>query len=169
MQTKRRYASELYPHAAEGEVRPLAVEVPYLYALAIGWEPFGTSWHEDKSDVGMERSIWRIEIKVRAREQALIADALLQGLTGDEAWEWAESRVQDPEGEAVYERARHYGVQPDLIKPFPCGPEPDHHDHYSPVQGFGGIWRKVDRVEGKESECPECCEPVAADPSVVSS
>ena len=32
MRTKRRYAHELYPHAGEYEVRPLAVEVPYLYA-----------------------------------------------------------------------------------------------------------------------------------------
>ena len=40
--TKRRYAHELYPHADEFEVRKLAVEVPYLYARAIGFEIEGT-------------------------------------------------------------------------------------------------------------------------------
>ena len=34
--TIRRYAHEMYPHAEEGETRALAVEVPYLYARAVG-------------------------------------------------------------------------------------------------------------------------------------
>lgn len=41
--TKRRYAHELYPHE-EGTIRPLEVEVPYLYARALGLEIGGTSW-----------------------------------------------------------------------------------------------------------------------------
>lgn len=44
MGTIRKYAHELYPHAAEGEVRPLAVEVPYLYARMVGLSPFDTGW-----------------------------------------------------------------------------------------------------------------------------
>lgn len=82
MNTKRKYAHELYPHPAEGEVRPLAVEVPYLYARA--------------------------------------------------------------------------------VKPYPCGPEPDQHDHLGDADARG--WRTVNRVDGKESECADCCEPETATP-----
>ena len=33
--TKRRYAFELFPHADEGEVRPLSIDVPYLYGAVV--------------------------------------------------------------------------------------------------------------------------------------
>ncbi|HOW00986.1 MAG TPA: hypothetical protein PLY19_05895 [Rhodoglobus sp.] len=161
MRTKRRYAHELYPHADEYEVRPLAVEVPYLYAQAIGHETRGTDWltvWKGKGDkVGAILTAQRTMRMIDARHAALLADAIHQGLTGDEAWEWAASRSCDEEGGWVYDRAKHYGVPVEKIKPYPVLDEPDRHDHYGESDAHG--WRTVTRVEGRESECPECCEP----------
>ena len=152
--TKRRYAHELYPHGDEWEVRPLAVEVPYLYAIAMGLEVWGTGWF-DKVDVETtDRTIMLGD----ARRTALMADAMLQGLTGDEAWTWVVERAADEAGELVYERAEHYGVNPKLIKPYECGPERDRHDHLDAPDAHG--WSVVHRIEGKESECEECTEPI---------
>ena len=159
MRTKRRYAHELYPHAGEYELRPLAVEVPYLYAQAVGLAIFGTDWFDafkGKGDkVGAVLTTLRTMRLLDARHAALLADAIHQGLTGDEAWEWAASRY-DEEGGWVYDRAKHYGVPIDQIKPYPILDEPLNHDHYGPPDAHG--WRTVTRVEGRESECHECCE-----------
>ena len=165
MRTKRRYAHELYPHPGEFEVRPLAVEIPYLYAQAIGLALDGTGWFDApwKTDAwAKEASNSRVIHLIDAQRRALVADALLQGMTGDAAYGWAESRL-DPDGGWVYDRAVHYGVPVERIKPYPCGPEPDRHDHMAStgdVMGSG----IVTRVPGKESECPTCCEP-GADPA----
>jgi len=158
MKTKRKYAHELYPHPAEGEVRPLAVEVPYLYARAIGLDVTGTSW----TDVAPAEMSARINRMIDARRIALLADALSEGLAGWAAWEWATSRANDESGGWTYERAVHHGVDPEAIKPYPCGPEPDHHDHLGEADARG--WRTVNRVDGKESECADCCEPETATP-----
>ncbi|MFI5426086.1 hypothetical protein [Aeromicrobium sp. UC242_57] len=92
------------------------------------------------------------------RQRALLADALLQGMGGQEAWEWAESRM-DESGEWIYERAEHYGVPIEQIKPYPVVAERDRHDHHDAPDERG--WQTSHRVEGKESECLECCEPEA--------
>lgn len=55
------------------------------------------------------------------------------------------------------DRAKHYGVPIDQIKPYPILDEPLNHDHYGPPDAHG--WRTVTKVDGRESECPECCEP----------
>ena len=159
MRTKRRYAHEFYPHPGEYEVRPLAVEVPYLYAQAIGHAIFGTDWFTlwGKGDkLGAVLTTQRAMRMLEAHHAALLADAIHQGLTGDEAWEWATSRY-DEEGGWVYDRAKHYGVPVDQIKPYPVLDPPDRHDHYGERDAQGR--RSVTRVEGRESECPECCEP----------
>lgn len=154
LQTKRKYAHELYPHQ-EGKMRPLGVEVPYLYARAIGFEVQGTNWSKvDPRTLGGDR----VQMLIGARHMALLADALLQGLAGDEAWAWAETRIQEESGEWIGERAKVYGVPWDSIKPYPCGPEPEHHDHHDEPDSLG--WRTVHRVDGKESECPDCTVPV---------
>jgi len=153
--TKRRYAHELYPHGNEWEVRPLEVEIPYLYARAIGFDVQGTNWFNGDVQLTGARTAQLLD----TRHIALMADAMHQGLTGQAAWAWAESRM-DESGEWIYERAVHYGVRPELIKPYPCGPEPDHHDHDEPVEGR--TWLRVHRIEGKESDCPDCTEPVEA-------
>lgn len=158
--TIRRYAHELCPHPGEFEVRPLSVEVPYLYARAIGYEIWDTSWFDigKDSDIGRELAHGRMVALLDARHKALLADALLQGLAGDEAWEWVTERMDD-EGGWVYDRALHYGVPVDRIKPYPCGPEPDHHDHMEStgdVTGHG----IVTRIDCPESECDTCTEEV---------
>lgn len=155
--TIRRYAHELYPHAKESEIRALAEEVPYLYAQAIGLSVWGTGWHDDKSDVGRERAILRLIQLGSARHVAFLGDALLQGMAGQEAWEWADQRAWDETGEWAYERAMHYGVPVERIKPYPCGPEPDHHYHMEStgdVMGYGAIAR----IDCPESACPTCTE-----------
>lgn len=151
--TKRRYAHELYPHGEEFETRPLEVEVPYLYARAIGMEVTSTGWFGAISKETGDRTMHLLN----ARQIALMADAILQGLTGQEAWAWAERRM-DESGELVYERAMHYGVDTELIKPYACGPKPDHHDHYGPKDARG--WCVVTRAPGAEDDCPDCTEPI---------
>ena len=156
--TIRRYAHEIYPHGNEGETRDLAVDVPYLYARAIGLDVWGTSWN-DRRAMGIERYLARTHELIAARREAFLADALLQGLAGQEAWEWADQRAWDETGEWAYDRASHYGVPADRIKPYPCGPEPDHHDHMAStgdVTGYG----LVTRVDCPESECPTCTEEI---------
>lgn len=167
MQTKRKYAHELYPHPVdEWTVEPLHKAVPYLYAHALGREVFHTDWFDlmDKYEKGTDLhrlacllSAERTNELIYARQIAFMADAMLQGLTGHAAWEWAEERSHPEAGELVYERAELYGVPCDQIKPYPVLDEPDHHDHYGPERPGG--WRSVTRVNGKESECVECGEP----------
>ncbi|WP_426734435.1 hypothetical protein [Glutamicibacter sp. 2E12] len=100
----------------------------------------------------------RTQQLVETRQLAFMADALLQGLTGQEAWDWADTRASDETGEWAHVRAKHYGVDNSKIKPYPCGPEPDKHEHLS-EPGVRG-WQSVAFVHGKESECPDCTEPV---------
>lgn len=156
--TKRRYAHELYPHPADGEIRPLTVDVPYLYARALGFEVQGTSWYEATEHAGA-----RTHILLNARELALTADALLQGLTGDEAWRWVQEYYSDETGELVGDRAQHYGIDWTTIKPYTCGPEPIHHRHFGEDRGNG--WHESIHVSGRESECPDCTESVPEEPS----
>lgn len=162
--TKRRYAHELYPHPAEeGEIRDLAVEVPYLYARAQGLEVGGTGWydmlHPDQPEDTRRLAAERTTEMVQAAHLALLADALLQGLSGQEAWDWAEARsAGDVIGEWVWERGTHYGVDLARIKPYPCGPERKTHEHMAStgdVMGYG----LVTRIDCPESECPQCTEP----------
>ena len=158
--TKRRYAHELYPHADEYEVRPLSVEVPYLYARAVGMGIFDTDWFDlTRADEATRRlASTRTLSLIDARQKALLADALLQGLTGDEAWQWAESRY-DEEGGWVYDRAIHYGVPVHLIKHYPVLAEPITHDHMSSTGDSTGSGI-VNRIDCPESKCETCTEPV---------
>ena len=149
-ETIRKYAHEIYPTADEDETRPLAVEAPTAYAQAIGMDLHGTSWQDEPPGaIGA-----RVSSLIDCRTIALLVDAISQGLTGDVAWAWVSERLGDGTGEFIYERAVHYGVDPDLIKPYPCGPEPDRHSHYGPPNRRGS--REVVRVDGRESECQAC-------------
>lgn len=162
--TIRRYAHELYPHAEEGEVRSLAVEVPCLYARAQGFEINGTSWH-DMLDVAQPDDTRRLAIArtgelLQNGQIALLADALLQGMAGQEAWEWAESRCAgDTIGEWIWERGTSYGVDIARIKPYACGPEPQTHWH---MESTGNVLGQgvVTYIDCAESECPDCTEPI---------
>lgn len=158
--TKRRYAHEFYPHADEYEVRPLSVEVPYLYAKAIGLAVSETDWFDLplEGETGLALSMQRSMEVINARQKALLADALLQGFGGEQAWEWAESRYDD-EGSWVYERAKHYGVPVHLIKPYPVLRERAKHNHMSSTGDATGVGY-VTRIDCPESKCETCTEPV---------
>lgn len=164
--TIRRYAHELYPHPDEWEVQPLTEAVPYLYARACGLEVWGTDWHalgwsDDRTEI-VDKTALRVAsdrtlLLIAARSAALHADALLQGLAGEEAWQWAEERACEETGEWVYERAAHYGVPVERIKPYPVIAPTSSHNHYSSsgnVIGHG----IVTRVDMPEDECPDCTE-----------
>lgn len=158
--TKRRYAHELYPGGDEWEVRTLGIEVPRLYARAMGFEVDGTSWYDllGSSIEGTREAAARTAQLVDARRIAFLADAMAQGLTGDAAWSWAERHAHDESGELAWERAEHYGVNPYAIKPYPCGPEPINHEHYS-----HGTYGVVTTIPLRESECADCTEPIKAE------
>ena len=151
--TKRRYAHELYPHPEEGEMRDLAVEAPYLLSHAWGLRIGDTGWqHVEPPTRAGDRIAWHIE----TARTAFLVDALTQGMSGQEAWEWANARVTgDSVGEWLYERAEHYGVPVGLIKPYPCGPE--RIDHYHHSEGDHGVSTLVPL---RESECHDCTEPI---------
>ncbi|WIA96428.1 hypothetical protein [Curtobacterium sp. MCBA15_004] len=156
--TKRRYAHELYPLAEAGEVRPLAVEVPALYAQALGNEVWETGWFDGiRDDQYRQEAADRTVFLVQTRQIAFLADALAQGLTGDAAWEWAAEYAEEESGELVWERAERYGVRPQAIKPYPCGPEQTSHRHFADQEDRSGI---VTRAEGPEDTCIVCTEPV---------
>lgn len=163
-QTKRRYAHELYPQAGECEIRDLSVEVPALYARAQGLMVQGTGWHDlfmRGDDNDLREATARTVKMLLSAQLALAADALLQGLTGNEAWEWVQSRSGgDTIGEWVWERGTHYGVDLARIKPYRCGPELTHHDHMAStgdVMGDG----LITRIDCPEDECPVCTEAVS--------
>ncbi len=151
--TKRRYAHELYPHADEWETRPLEQEVPYRLARAVGFQPEGTGWFNAAPKVAAARTV---EYLNEARI-ALLAVALHEGITGNEAWQWVDVRLHE-EIWQLWESCKKYGVNPDQIKPYPCGDEPNHHDHLGPRDARGSA--SITRVQGKESECLACTEPL---------
>lgn len=153
--TKRRFAYELYPNAAEDGTRPLSVEVPHLYARALGFEVHGTGWF----DVDREISGARTMLLIEARQIAFLADALLQGMAGDEAWAWAQEYLSDETGELCFDRAEHYGVDPYRIKPYPCGAAPSPHEHLG--EPDSRQMRLVTYAPGAEDDCEECTEAIS--------
>jgi hypothetical protein len=155
--TKRRYAHELYPVPEEGEARPLDVEVRYHLSRAIGYDVSGTSWGsvEPRTLAGE-----RIMTMLREADLALLAVALHKGLSGQEAWDFMATRATGEVSEWISEFAVEYAVDWHEIKPYQCGPEPDHHSHLSNPDPRGD--RMVTFVDGKESECPDCTEEVPA-------
>lgn len=159
--TKRRFAHELYPLAEEGEVRPLSVEVPCQYALAMGFEVVDTDWFDlvHGSDAEKTLALARTDQLVDQRMHAFLLDALLQGMSGQEAFAWASERADDETGEIAWDRAVHYGVPVDEIRPYPVLAEAQRHRHWTPRDAHG---RKVliETVQIPESECPECTEEV---------
>ncbi|QLQ11148.1 MAG: hypothetical protein HZY75_13195 [Nocardioidaceae bacterium] len=161
--TIRRYAHELYPHPDEWEVRPLEVEVPYLYARMVGLDMWNTDWFDlgndpDKNTRRLAHD--RTMLFIAAKEKALLADAIFQGITSGQAWEWAMSRAADEASEIAYERAAYYDVPIRQIKPYPILGERDHHYHDGERVGSGVVQVLI---KSKESECPVCTEPIEAE------
>lgn len=155
MRTIRRFAHELYPPAGEWEVRPLEMEVPYLLARVIGLSTWGTGF----LDAEPREQLARIEELLLTTQLALLADALHQRLTGDEAWRYAEVGCDgQAANEKAYERAEHYGIPIGRIKPYSIGPELTTHDHMSSTGDVTGSGL-VTVIDMPEDQCPTCCEP----------
>lgn len=155
--TIRRYAYEHYPHADECEVRPLETEVPALLAEAVGLTVSGTGWMEVPHE-----GVARMSYFLAAAEVALLADALHQGMVGDEAWRWAACGGSgEVQHEMVFERAAHYGVPIGRIKPYDCGPEPQVHWHMASTGDATGHG-EIKSIDCPESECETCTEEVEA-------
>jgi len=150
--TIRRYAHEMYPEPNEAQAGDLTAQMPYLYARAIGLRSFGTGF----MDVPLDHMKRCVEF-TDAVLIALLADAHFQGMTGPDAWEWAYWSQHD-EMEAVWKRAMSHGVKPQLIKPYPCGPEPQTHWHKATTGDVTGDGI-VTPIWCAESECPTCTEP----------
>lgn len=159
--TQRKYAHELYPLAKEDEVRPLSVEVQCQYALAMGFEVEDTDWFDliDGSDAEKALAFARTDRLVDQRMHAFLLDALLQGKSGQEAFGWASERADDETGEIAWNRAVHYGVPVDEIRPYPVLAEAKRHRHWTPRNAHG-CKVLIETVQIPESECPECTEEV---------
>lgn len=154
--TKRRYAHELYPEPKPDQRSDLHVTLPYLFARALGLDTWGTGWG-DLPRTETRQSVSRIEEYVAAGQLALMADALTQGLAGAEAWAWVMDRSWDNMPEWLHERAHYYGLDLSLLKPYPCGTEPEYHWHNT-LTGDSTRGGPMERVDGRESECPACTE-----------
>lgn len=159
--TKRRYAHELYPHPGEGESRPLAVDARHALAMAIGSQ-VGREWHDligqggESARVATDRTMYHLALA----DVAFLAVALADGLSGQEAWDWAREARGDEVDELLYEAAERFGVDWDAIKPYPIREEPETHEHWTPRNAHGTKMLLEYRVAGKESEREECTEPV---------
>lgn len=118
-QPEQKYAHELYP---EPDGHDLATDVPYLFARALGFRAGTDQWHEylSSGDEAKQRMAWeRTVLQCELRGTALVADALAQGMSGQEAWTWSQERADEESGEWIWERATAYGVDPEAIKPYP--------------------------------------------------
>lgn len=119
----------------------------------------GTSWFYGETQEDHRRTGDRTVQMLNETRIALLAVALHKGKSGDEVWAFADHGMGDGEMWALYEAAKEYGIDIDRIKPYPCGPEPDHHDHLGKPHLRNGVsYQTVTRVVGKESECEECTE-----------
>lgn len=164
--TKRRYAYELYPHREDSESRSLAVDVPYQIANAIGMSSGTREWHEliDQGGDAAQAAVNRTVQFLEACHVALLAVALHEGLSGQQAWDEATRWAGDEAGEMLWDAAQQYGVPLNDIKPYPIRGEASTHEHWSQETASG--WREaIDlRVSGPESECDECTEPDPTSP-----
>lgn len=114
MTTEKKYAHEIEPHPEEGETVRLDRLVRYHYAQAQAWHlAFAESLNErgPAFDFPLSQYLGHSHL-------AFLHDALLQGLSGQEAADWASVRHHSESAELVWERADFYGLDPDAIKPY---------------------------------------------------
>lgn len=116
--TEKKFAHEIAPSPPETG-GTLDEALKHHYARAIGLDIADTDWVNAPPKVAGLRTMLLCETRL----VAILLDALHQGMTGDEAWEWAWVRAAQPEAEWARARAEVNGIDPDLIKPYPCGPE----------------------------------------------
>lgn len=152
--TKRRLAHELYPRPKdEFSTHTLDEAVKHFMAFAVGTAVAGTDWLDAlKGDETRRVAVDRLALHMMTTRVALLLDAIHQEKTSEEAWEHVTPFGYDDgdiTGEVLYARARNHGITIDNIKPYPVLAETGTHCH----QG-------EPLVNGKESECEACTEPV---------
>lgn len=111
-----RYAHQIEPHPSEGETLLLDRLVRYHYAQALAWH---LSFAETIAEtIDGPRMDYALAQYLGHSHLALLHDALAQGLTGQEAADWASRRHHSESVEIAWERAAHYGLNPDEIRPY---------------------------------------------------
>jgi hypothetical protein len=104
-----KYAHEVIPHPEEGETAPLETLVRYHYAQAEGWiKAFSDAI--GASDYGPAGADFTLASFMGHMHRALLFDALAQGLTGQAAADWANTRNHSESAEWIWERAAAYGL-----------------------------------------------------------
>lgn len=110
--TNSKYAHEIVPHPEEGETTPLETLVRYHYAQAQAWHlSFAEAINGNDFDFPLSQYLGHSHL-------AFLYDALIQGLIGQEAADWASVRHHSESAELVWERGDHYGINPDEIRPY---------------------------------------------------
>lgn len=104
-----KYAHEVIPHPKEGEAAPLETLVRYHYAQAEAWiKSFSAAI--GAGDYGPNGADFTLASFMGHMHRALLFDALAQGLTGQEAADWASTRNHSESAEWIWERAEVYGL-----------------------------------------------------------
>lgn len=117
MTTELKYAHEIVAHPDEGEAKPLDYLVRYHYAQAQAWHlAFAAVIAEPEMDGA--RLDLALSNYLGHSHLAFLHDALAQGLAGQEAATWASELCHSESPELVWERADHYGINPDEIRPY---------------------------------------------------
>lgn len=112
----QKYAHEIVPHPDEGESRPLGTVVRYHYAQALAWhlafaEVIRVGELGPRLDFALSQYLSHTHL-------AFLHDALAQGLADQGAADWAAVRIHPESPELVWERAVHYGLDPDEIRAY---------------------------------------------------
>lgn len=110
----KRYAHAIAPHPEEGQATPLRELVRYHYAHATAWHLAFSEVIDDpgpRLDLALSQYMSHIH-------SAFLYDALAQGLSGQDAADWASTRSHGESAEWIYERAEVYDLDPDEVLPY---------------------------------------------------
>ena len=107
--TTKKYAHEIVPHLDEGETKPLDYLVRYHYAQAQAWHlSFAEAINSGDFDFPLSQYLGHAHL-------AFLHDSLAQGMSGQEAADWASERTHSESCELVWERANACGLPVDEI------------------------------------------------------
>ncbi|MEV5001967.1 hypothetical protein [Nocardioides sp. LML1-1-1.1] len=113
-----KYGHEIEPHPCEGETAPLGRLVRYHYAQAIAWHRAFAETITGASQAERGQIDFTLAQYLGHAQLAFLHDALHQGLASQEAADWASVRNHSESAELVWERAVHYGINPDEIRAY---------------------------------------------------
>lgn len=109
------YAHDVEPAPPVSEPHPLAALVRYHYAQSQGhWLAF-LGLIQARDYAAIDGPLERFLLNARL---AFTYDALAQGMTGQDAADWASVRMHDEAAEITYERGLAAGVDMDAIRAY---------------------------------------------------